>query len=192
MKTDSLGAKIKCIIMATTSALCLAAGCRISRSYPAPQLFLFDTVKGTTWVNHVKLVPDPLNNKRQAFLGERESANRCQMTFYNEKGFFNIPHDMSGAVVLNLLVQHEGKVTVALVSDKKLKKYHRYPAATNAWCEIVLPLAEAVGKLEPGDKIKDVTIWLNPSDGQKTLPKESFIYFDKAMFDFNLGQSVEE
>ncbi len=65
---------------------------------------MFDASQGTDWMNHVKVVPDPVDGKRSVFLGEKVAKDSHQMTFVKKEGFLTIPADYSGAVVLRELL----------------------------------------------------------------------------------------
>jgi hypothetical protein len=143
---------------------------------------LFDAAGGADWRNHVKVVSDPAGGAGLTLLGERVSRDSCQMTFTKQSGFFTVPAEMRGAVVLRLLVQGEAQIRVALVAGPKIKSYYRLPPATNAWCEVVLPLSEAGGKLAPGDRVNDITLWLKPPAGQSVLEPQARFLLERATF----------
>jgi len=172
------------LVAPVVAGLFLSAGCAQPPRAAAPGAgeLLFNAAGGADWRNHVQVVPDPAGGPGQALLGERESANRCQMTFTREKGFFVVPENLRGAVVLRLLVQGEGEVKTAVVAGAKLKSYYRSLPETNRWCDLVLPLSGAAGKLAPGDRVNDITLWLNPVAGKTILPKESKFYLERATF----------
>jgi hypothetical protein len=162
--------------------VCLSlAGCLAPR--PPGAALLFDAAGGTTWTNHVKLVPDPAGGEQKVLLGERVAKDSCQMTFINDKGFFAVPDGLRGAVIMRLLVRGEGQVRVALVSGQKMKSYYRRPLATNQWCEITLPLAELKGKVDAGDRINDITVWLQALQKGAPLAADARIYLDRVVFD---------
>lgn len=165
------------------AGLFCGAGCAHPPSDAAAAgTLLFDAAGGSDWRNHVKVVSDPAGGTGSALLGERVSRDSCQMTFTRQQGFFAVPAEMRGAVVLRLLVRGEAQIRVALVSGAKIKSYYRPPPATNRWCNLVLPLSEAEGKLAPGDRVNDITLWLKPPAGRSDLAPEAGFYLDRAAF----------
>ncbi|MCX7591875.1 MAG: hypothetical protein N2255_09640, partial [Kiritimatiellae bacterium] len=156
-------------------ALCLVAG---GPSPQAAEVRLFDARTGTTWRNHVRIVPDPVGDAGDVLVAERVAKDRCQMTFVNDKGFFTMPKDSRGSVVLRLLVKGKGRIRVALVSGERIKSYYRTPPAESQWFEIELPLAEMEGKIPPGEPIRDITVWLLNPEGATTLDEDALLYLD--------------
>lgn len=143
---------------------------------------LFDAKTGTTWRNHVTIVPDPLGSTNEVLFAERVAKDRCQMTFVNSKGFFVVPEGYEGSVVLRTLVKGRGRLRIALVAGEKIKSYYRIPSATNTWVEVELPLVESKGKLQPGDKIADITVWLLAPEGATQLASDAQLFLERATY----------
>lgn len=167
-----------------SAALLCGAGClhTTETTRPARSSILFDTNGGTDWRNHVKVVPDPTGGSSDVLIGERVSPKTCQMTFTRKTAFFIVPDKMAGAVSLRLLAQNANRVKVALVSGKKIKNYYRNLPIADEWCEVILPLSESEGKLQPGDMVNDITLWLVPSEGEETLPQDARFYLSEASY----------
>ncbi|MGQ9660929.1 MAG: hypothetical protein ACUVWX_01155 [Kiritimatiellia bacterium] len=161
----------------------MLAGCIAAQMYGnGSDSLLFDARGGTTWRNHVKVVPDPLGSTNEVLFAERVAKDRCQMTFVHSKGFFVVPEGYEGSVVLRTLVKGRGRLRIALVAGEKIKSYYRIPFATNTWVEVELPLVESKGKLQPADKIADITVWLLAPEGETQLASDAQLFLARATY----------
>jgi hypothetical protein len=162
----------------TTAGIALAA----PSAGVAGQL-LFDAASGTTYRNHVKLVPDPLGGDAKVLIAERVAKDKCQMTFVNDKGFFAVPASYTGKVVLRVLVHGKNRLRVALVSGQNIKSYYRDVAgAGDKWEDVELDLSELKGKVPAGEQIKDITVWLLAPEKDAALDKDARLHFDRASY----------
>jgi hypothetical protein len=168
--------------LALTAGALGLVGCALTQprnAGTANGLLLFNAAGGTSWRNHVTPVPNPAGSG-DVLQAERVERHRFQMSFIQKDGFFVMPDPLRGAVRLRLLVQREGRIRVALVSGAKIKSYYQSPPVTNQWFEMTLPLAEAAGRLAPGDRINDITLWLGQAAEGQTLAPDAQFYFDEA------------
>jgi hypothetical protein len=142
---------------------------------------LFDSSGGSTYRNHVKAVPDPAGGAGTVLVAERVAKDSCQMTFVKDGGFFAVPQDYEGNVVLRILVQGKVRLRVAMVSGEKLKSYYRELVGKNEWIEIALPLSDLRDKIPTGDRVNDITLWLLAPEKGAVLDKDARLYLDRAV-----------
>jgi len=132
----------------------LLAGCS------APDTLLLDDRSGTTGRAHCSVVADPFGGKGQVIFGEVVEKQHNKTSFFNTNGFFVVPPEWAGAVVLRYAVRKERHIRVVLVSETgKLKSFHFDAPALETWCEQRLELRRVSGRIRPGEKIVDISIW---------------------------------
>lgn len=146
---------------------------------PMPEITLIDPHVKFSFRNHVTAVADPLGGQATVWSGERVSSRVHQMTFVQKTGFFEVPADYRGSLVARLLVRQERRVRIAVVSGTKIRSYYREIPVENQWFDLVLPLEELRGKLEPGDKVDDMTLWLRAAEDAKELKDGSEFYLER-------------
>lgn len=140
----------------------LLAGCAALTPDGAPLdgELLLDHASGTTGRAHCTVVADPFGNGGQVIEGERLEDGRHKTSFFNDNGFFAVPGEWNGAVVARLAVRGSRKLRIALVSETgKLKSYYVDAPGAGRWCELRLPLPHISGRIQPGGKIVDISIW---------------------------------
>lgn len=154
--------------------LALAAGPLVGCA--GRETLLLDHRSGTTGRPHCTTVRDPFGGAGLVITGEFIGDGHNKTTFLNKDGFFVVPPEWRGSVVLRIAVRGSRKLRIALVSERgKLKSYRPELPAEGRWCEVVLPLRHISSTIRPGEKIVDITIWQVESD------KEGALYVDRAL-----------
>jgi hypothetical protein len=123
---------------------------------------LVDFQGGTTGRAHCTVVQDPFGCRDKVILGELVDAEKGwnKTSFFNDDGFFAVPPDWQGEVLLRFAVRGERRMRVALVSDKgRLKSYYFDAPRLDRWVEVALPLDHVSGRIHPGEKVVDISIW---------------------------------
>jgi hypothetical protein len=168
--------------LVVAAAALVAAGCRPRGEIRVQELgrTLFDVSGGTTWKNHVTAVPDPGGSGRTVWYGEKVSPTSQKMSFVNSGGFFAIPDGYRGKVVLRLWVSGSRRVRVAM-TGRRTRSYYLGAPGEGHWFDLELPLEHLRGKLVEGEKVGDITVWLQPPADGENLPVGSRLLMDKAM-----------
>jgi hypothetical protein len=104
------------------------------------------------------------------------------MTLIQDKGFFAMPADFKGAIVIDVYVHKADQLKFTVTDTRKKGKRFTLPVkAQDSWTRIELPLADFKGKVEAGGKIKDITIRLQLKDRNAKLDPEAQMYIRKAV-----------
>ena len=144
-----------------------------TQTRPAGRLLL-DSQSGTTSRAHCTNVDDPFGGGGKVIHGEVVEEGKNKTTFLNGKGFFAVPPEWRGEVVVRYAVRKEATLRIALVSaDGVVKSYYFTAPKLETWCEAVLPLKALEGKDKPGDKITDISVW------QQGGGKEAGLWVDR-------------
>jgi len=172
------------LLVAAAAVLAGAYGCRPEAAGTGGpgkdrDMLLVDHATELSFRNHVKPVPDPLGSGGTVLVGERVSKGEHHMVFEQKTGHFKVPEGYRGALVVRVLVRQERRVRVAVVSGEKLRSYYQEVPAENRWCDLVLPLENLRGKIEPGDTVSDLSLWLKPPEGVKELKPGSEFYLER-------------
>ncbi len=169
-------------ILIPAAVLCLLAGCnggdKATAETPKREAkVVFDINTAFSFKNHFKKSTDPLGTT-VVF----QTADRARkMTFVQRGGFFTIPADHKGKVVLELLLQDARKVTVVMVgASKKSKSFHPGPQVEGKWFDLALPLADMKEKLAEGEKVVDITVWIKPDQKGQKLPAGAQMFIRRA------------
>ena len=143
----------------------LAAGCA-GPSFGFEEQLL-DYQSGTTGRAHCTVINDPFGGNEKVVLGELVEKGSNKTGFFNSEGFFAVPDEWKGRVVVRLAVKGSQKLRIALVAKGgKLKSYYVDAPVAGEWCDLVLPLTHISSKIQPGEKIVDISIW--QLEGAKT------------------------
>ena len=172
-------------LIGAASAMALLVGCAMNgteRSQgpeaagPAGRLLL-DYASGTTGRAHCTVVDDPFGGSGKVIFGEVVEKGYNKTSFFNRNGFFVVPPEHRGEVVLRYAVRKTRQMRVALVSESgNLRSYYFEASGLGAWQEAVLPLGRLAGKVLPGEKIVDISIW------QQGGGTEGGLWVDRAVF----------
>jgi hypothetical protein len=145
----------------------MVKGCTMNaKQVPPPEpaastgQLLLDAERGTTSRVHCFTVDDPFGGRGKVVHGEVVEEGKNKTTFLNSRGFFVVPPEGAGKVVLRYAVRKERSLRVALVGERgNLKSYYFQAPAENTWCEAVMPLKDLAGKVNAGEKVVDISVW---------------------------------
>jgi hypothetical protein len=154
----------------------LIAGCASSSPFGFEEKLL-DYQTGTTGRAHCTVVSDPFGGDGKVVVGELVEKGSNKTGFFNNEGFFAVPDEWKGRVVVRLAVKGSEKLRIVLVAKGgKLKSYYVAAPAAGEWCDLVLPLTHISAKIQPGERIVDISIW--QLDGGKA----GALYVDQMSF----------
>lgn len=162
----------------------MLVGCAVSANESSQQpetagqarRLLLDHASGTTGRAHCTVVDDPFGGSGKVIFGEVVGKGYNKTSFFNRNGFFVVLPEYRGEVVLRYAVHKERRMRVALVSKSgQLRSYYFEAPALGTWNEAVLPLERLKGKVQPGEKIVDISIW------QQGGGKEGGLWVDRVV-----------
>jgi len=149
-----------CAVGAAALVGCGRAASTASWADRPKAVLLFDAMGGATERFHFSQVPDPYGGSDTVGKGTWGAQGGQKMTTLNKAGFFAMPADARNySVIVRLALRGKRDLRFVLVDDAgKGVSYRRTAPEEDRWCEIELPLSQAVGRIKPGRKVVDITV----------------------------------